>query len=63
MLQGQRDLESVGKLLLNELAPLVNAHQGVIYQMQWEGNPRLNILANYADSFTLTAIRVSSAWE
>jgi HAMP domain-containing protein/CheY-like chemotaxis protein/signal transduction histidine kinase len=52
MLQGQRDLESVGKLLLNELAPLVNAHQGVIYQMQWEGSPRLNILANYADSFS-----------
>jgi len=51
MLQGQRDLESVGKLLLNELAPLVNAHQGVIYQMQWEGIPQLNILANYADSF------------
>jgi CheY-like chemotaxis protein/HAMP domain-containing protein len=51
MLQGQRDLENVGKLLLNELAPLVNAHQGVIYQMQWDNTPRLSILANYADSF------------
>ena len=52
MLQGQRDLESVGKLLLNELSPLVHAHQGVIYQVQWEGTPRLNMLASYANSFT-----------
>ena len=29
MLQGQRDLTTVGKLLLTELVPLVNAHQGV----------------------------------
>ena len=33
MLQGQRDLATVGRLLLSELAPLVNAHQGLIYQM------------------------------
>src|SRR5712664_23648 len=33
MLQGQRDLVTVGKLLLSELAPLVNAQQGSIYQM------------------------------
>src|SRR5262249_55730984 len=32
MLQGQRDLATVGKLLLSELAPLVDAHQGVIYR-------------------------------
>src|SRR5262245_9984880 len=51
MLQGQRDLENVGKLLLDELAPLVHAHQGVIYQMQWDETPRLSILASYADSF------------
>src|SRR5262249_35749514 len=50
MLQGQRDLEGVGKLLLNELAPLVNAHQGVIYQMRWEEKPKLNMLASYANS-------------
>jgi hypothetical protein len=31
MLQGQRDLTTVGKMLLSELAPLVNAQQGVIY--------------------------------
>src|SRR5712691_2449451 len=32
MLQGQRDLSTVGRMLLSELAPLVSAHQGVIYQ-------------------------------
>ncbi|HKR30436.1 MAG TPA: HAMP domain-containing protein [Terriglobales bacterium] len=34
MLQGQRELSTVGRLLLSELAPLVNAQQGVIYQME-----------------------------
>ena len=33
MLQGQRDLVTVGKLLLSELAPLVHAQQGAVYQM------------------------------
>src|SRR3989449_10937100 len=36
MLQGQRDLGSVGRLLLSELTPLVNAQLGVIYQMDGE---------------------------
>ena len=36
MLQGQRDLSTVGRLLLSELAPLVNAHMGVIYQVENE---------------------------
>jgi HAMP domain-containing protein/CheY-like chemotaxis protein/signal transduction histidine kinase len=34
MLQGQRDLVTVGRLLLSELVPLVNAQQGVIYQTE-----------------------------
>jgi HAMP domain-containing protein/CheY-like chemotaxis protein/signal transduction histidine kinase len=34
MLQGQRDLTTVGRMLLSELAPLVSAQQGVIYQME-----------------------------
>ena len=33
MLQGQRDLVTVGQMLLSELAPLVDAQQGTIYQM------------------------------
>jgi HAMP domain-containing protein/CheY-like chemotaxis protein/signal transduction histidine kinase len=49
MLQGQRDLAAVGRLLLSELTPLVNAHQGVIYQMENEETPALKLLAAYAD--------------
>jgi len=50
MLQGQRDLTTVGRLLLSELTPLVNAHQGVIYQLEGEEkNNTLNLLAAYAD--------------
>jgi HAMP domain-containing protein/CheY-like chemotaxis protein/signal transduction histidine kinase len=33
MLQGQRDLVTVGNMLLSELSPLVEAQQGAIYQM------------------------------
>jgi HAMP domain-containing protein/CheY-like chemotaxis protein/signal transduction histidine kinase len=49
MLQGQRDLTTVGRLLLSELTPLVNAHQGVIYQMENEETPALKLLSAYAD--------------
>jgi HAMP domain-containing protein/CheY-like chemotaxis protein len=51
MLQGQRDLGRVGQMLLSELAPLVDAHQGVIYQSTdpAEGTPSLKLLASYAD--------------
>ena len=31
MLQGQRDLLTVGRLILSELAPLVDAQHGVFY--------------------------------
>ncbi len=34
MLQGQRDLTTVGRMLLSELAPLVEAQHGVIYQVE-----------------------------
>jgi CheY-like chemotaxis protein/signal transduction histidine kinase len=49
MLQGQRDLTTVGRLLLSELTPLVNAHQGVIYQMENEETHGLRLLSAYAD--------------
>jgi HAMP domain-containing protein/CheY-like chemotaxis protein/signal transduction histidine kinase len=52
MLQGQRDLVRVGQMLLSELAPLVGAHQGVIYQSsddQKDGSSFLRLLAAYAD--------------
>jgi CheY-like chemotaxis protein/signal transduction histidine kinase/HAMP domain-containing protein len=48
MLQGQRDLTTVGRLMLSELAPLVNAQQGVIYQFDDEA-ASLKLLAAYAD--------------
>ena len=41
MLQGQRDLATVGRLLLSELTPLVNAQQGVIYQVTSDETPSL----------------------
>jgi HAMP domain-containing protein/CheY-like chemotaxis protein/signal transduction histidine kinase len=50
MMQGQRDLVTVGKLLLSELAPLVNAQQGIIYVMDGAAEaPYLRELASYAD--------------
>ena len=52
MLQGQRDLSTVGRLLLTELTPLVNAHMGVIYQVENEDNPRLHLLSSYAGDGT-----------
>ena len=50
MLQGQRDLSTVGRMLLSELAPLVNAQQGVIYQMRTEEHGELALLSAYADT-------------
>jgi len=48
MLQGQRDLGTVGRMLLSELAPLVNAQQGVIYQMETEDGAGLALLSAFA---------------
>ena len=48
MLQGQRDLATVGRLLLSELAPLVNAQQGVIYQMEAEESKQMVLLSAFA---------------
>jgi len=50
MLQGQRELTTVGRLLLSELAPLVNAQQGVLYQMEAETSGRMMLLSSFADS-------------
>jgi CheY-like chemotaxis protein/signal transduction histidine kinase/HAMP domain-containing protein len=49
MLQGQRDLATVGRLLLSELTPLVNAQLGVIYQVTSDDIPSLHLLSAYAD--------------
>jgi len=50
MLQGQRDLATVGRLLLSELAPLVNAQQGVIYRMEADNSPGMALLSSFADN-------------
>jgi len=49
MLQGQRDLATVGRMLLSELAPLINAQQGVIYQMGGD-ETSLILLSTFADT-------------
>ncbi len=49
-LQGQRDLTAVSKMVLSELAPLINAQHGVFYMMDETvaDNPRLKLLSAYA---------------
>src|SRR6201985_2109949 len=49
MLQGQRELSTVGEMLLSELSPLVNAHQGTIYHVGGpEGRRKLTLLSSFA---------------
>ncbi|MFP7723686.1 HAMP domain-containing protein [Lysobacter sp. A3-1-A15] len=55
MMQGQRDLITLGRMLLSELAPLMNAQQGVMYVVEADdaNNPaQLRKLAGYADADT-----------
>ncbi len=51
MLQGQRDLAAVGRMLLSELAPLVTAQQGVIYQVETEEAGSMRLLSAFADDW------------
>jgi PAS domain S-box-containing protein len=52
MLQGQRDLESVGRVILSELAPLIGVLSGALYLKETEETdgeePVLRLLAAYA---------------
>src|SRR5438270_2601906 len=49
MLQGQRDLNTVSRLILSELAPLVGAQHGLMYTMDTTGDDRvLRFQAAYA---------------
>ena len=49
MMQGQKDLEAVSRLIMSELTPLVSAHYGAFYIMENEGNaPTLKLIASYA---------------
>ena len=49
MMQGQKDLQAVSKLIMSELTPLVSAHHGAFYIMEDEANvPVLKLIASYA---------------
>jgi HAMP domain-containing protein/signal transduction histidine kinase/DNA-binding response OmpR family regulator len=49
MLQGQRELSTVGQILLSELSTLVQAYQGTIYHLDsGEENTKLKLLSSYA---------------
>jgi HAMP domain-containing protein/signal transduction histidine kinase/DNA-binding response OmpR family regulator len=50
MLQGQKELLTVGRLILSELAPVVSAQQGVFYIMDSNksDDAHLRLLASYA---------------
>jgi HAMP domain-containing protein/signal transduction histidine kinase/DNA-binding response OmpR family regulator len=51
MLQGQRELNTVGRMLLTELAPLVHAQQGTIYHLTGVNeDSKLKLLSSYAHS-------------
>jgi signal transduction histidine kinase/ActR/RegA family two-component response regulator/HAMP domain-containing protein len=51
MLQGRGDLVTVSRMLLSELAPLVNVQRGVLYgRAKRADEPRLELLASYATS-------------
>jgi CheY-like chemotaxis protein/signal transduction histidine kinase/HAMP domain-containing protein len=51
LLQGRRDLASVGSILLSELVPLIGAHQGLIYRYAGDvEDPHLELLAGYGHS-------------
>jgi signal transduction histidine kinase/CheY-like chemotaxis protein/HAMP domain-containing protein len=49
LLQGQRDLQAVGRLILSQLAPVVGAQRGAFYLSETDGGEQvLNLLASYA---------------
>jgi HAMP domain-containing protein/signal transduction histidine kinase/DNA-binding response OmpR family regulator len=49
MLQGQKDLLTVARLILSELAPVVTAQQGMFYILDSsKETPELSLLASYA---------------
>ncbi|MES2583892.1 MAG: response regulator, partial [Pseudomonadota bacterium] len=55
MLQGQRELNTVGQMLLSELAVLVGAHQGTVYHFNIaeEKVGELSLLSSYAQDGTV----------
>jgi HAMP domain-containing protein/CheY-like chemotaxis protein len=51
MLQGQRDIKTVSRLIMSEIAPLVDAHAGAFYVTEPTGEQQLlRLIASYAIS-------------
>jgi len=49
MMQGQKDLQTVSRLIMSELTPLVGAQHGAFFLMDAEGgSPMLRLIASYA---------------
>jgi HAMP domain-containing protein/CheY-like chemotaxis protein/signal transduction histidine kinase len=49
MMQGQKDLESVSRLIMSELTPLVSAHHGAFFMTEGDTtSPMLKLIASYA---------------
>jgi len=64
MLQGQKDLLTVGRLILSELAPVVSVHQATFYTLEAAGDgQRLKLLASYAckDDAVLPTLRLGES--
>jgi len=47
MLQGQKDLTTVARLILSELAPVVAAQHALFYVLDTAAVPRLTLVASY----------------
>jgi HAMP domain-containing protein len=64
MLQGHRDLVAISRLVLSELAPLVNAQQGVFYARSGSpDDPRLELMASYAHKPSKDLPRDLRSWD
>jgi CheY-like chemotaxis protein/HAMP domain-containing protein/GAF domain-containing protein len=49
MMQGQKNLETVSRLIMSQLTPLVSAHHGAFFMMEHEGSaPLLKLVSTYA---------------
>jgi len=49
MMQGQKNLETVSRLIMSQLTPLVSAHHGAFFMMDHEDNaPVLKLMSTYA---------------
>ncbi|HSJ16167.1 MAG TPA: response regulator [Longimicrobiales bacterium] len=48
MMQGQKDLDSVARLIMSELTPLIGANHGAFFIMDPEGDDGLRLIASYA---------------